>query len=221
VKGGIVVACTSIRAEWLADVVRHAQISIGRCSAPGTHGGTPAQDFVDGIVPPIFPLEHLIVRCLAIEIQFASPTLRPFVAISKQSGVTIDGVLSQAHLPPDEQLLLVGARAFELLRRHYADRITVISLAHTLGVSATAVKRAVSAITGVPIHRCLCRIRVDEAARRLRMSDVKIEAIALDVGFRSRRSLNRNFIATHGISPNEYRQRWLACSGGAFDPNAH
>ena len=101
--------------------------------------------------------------------------------------------------------LAVAAEA--LMRQRIAHGWTVQELADRLGVSREHLTRAFTARHGVPPHRFLTELRIQETCRRLRASDEPIKAIYHDLGFRSHTSFSRAFRRFHQLSPGEYREQ--------------
>jgi transcriptional regulator GlxA family with amidase domain len=95
----------------------------------------------------------------------------------------------------------------DVIGERFAEPLTIRDIAQRVGASTTAVKQAFSSIHGCSIHKYLCRVRVREAAKLLQITDMKVESIAIDVGFSNRKSLERNFAVTFGETPQQYRAR--------------
>ena len=75
-------------------------------------------------------------------------------------------------------------RLIDLIEKSYALRITLASLSKALRGG----------------------VRLEHAARYLR-DGLKIEAVALSVGYRSKKNLYRQFMRRFGVTPEVYRRR--------------
>ena len=51
-------------------------------------------------------------------------------------------------------------------------------------------------------------LRLEEAARLLRETDMPIDQVAFDVGLKSASGFYRNFLLSYGLTPNQYRQKY-------------
>lgn len=78
-------------------------------------------------------------------------------------------------------------------------------LGEQLGLSPRSLQRAMHS-AGTSLRNELTRVRVEVAARRLRESDDKIEAIASAVGFASLSAFAAAFRKRMGATPSAYRQ---------------
>jgi AraC-like DNA-binding protein len=76
--------------------------------------------------------------------------------------------------------------------------------------------------TGVTLRKVVAECRLDEAARLIEQGE-KIDAVVLQLGYRSRSSFGRRFQRRYGCSPGRFRDRPKrdhfddgACDAGAF-----
>ena len=123
------------------------------------------------------------------------------------------------HGLPDEktQEMARGVKAFmETSPEIYGYDFSLEKLAQQLGTHPRTASRAINDVFGVNFSTLLSQYRVKEACRRLSSDDysnVTIQAIATDVGFKSRTNFAAVFKKLTGLSPNEYQKKALA--GGA------
>jgi AraC family transcriptional regulator len=102
------------------------------------------------------------------------------------------------------------ARVTGVVRRMEQDAESphsVRELARDAGLSPYYFLRTFHSVTGVTPHQYLRRVRLRQAATRLRIERKKIVDIALDCGFDDISSFNRAFRAEFGVSPRAYRLR--------------
>jgi AraC family transcriptional regulator len=112
-------------------------------------------------------------------------------------------------LYPEHQLAWYAERidaARHLLHQRYAAEHQLASLAHSVGMSTFHFARVFSELVGVPPHRYLQRVRLDEAARRLYQGASVTEA-CLSSGFRNLSHFIRTFQRRFGASPGKHRSR--------------
>jgi len=78
-------------------------------------------------------------------------------------------------------------------------------LAADLGLSTSTLRRRVQEATGMPLHRFIRSLRMEEARRLLRRTDRSLARIADDLGFSDEYHFNREFSRLAGIPPGAYR----------------
>ena len=93
------------------------------------------------------------------------------------------------------------------MRRNVAQAISLEELVTISGMSRTNYIRMFESAMGTPPIKYLIELRIEEAGRLLRSTDLSITDIALDVGFSDSNYFSRRFRKTHGQSPREYRKR--------------
>jgi AraC-like DNA-binding protein len=100
------------------------------------------------------------------------------------------------------------ARAMNAIhKRGLEAECTVEDIAEEIGCSREHLTRVFSSATGVTPADYLLQHRLSEAARQLRVSGEKLDAIARRCGFSGANYFCRAFRKHTGVTPNEYRQR--------------
>lgn len=92
----------------------------------------------------------------------------------------------------------------------YDPDFSLDKLAADVGAHTRNVSRAVNEVFGINFSTMLSNYRVNEACRRLSSPDyanVTIQAIAADVGFKSRSNFIAVFRRQTGMPPNEYKKK--------------
>jgi AraC-like DNA-binding protein len=97
-------------------------------------------------------------------------------------------------------------RIVDFIENAYAQRITLKSLAGTFPQEPEALARMFKLIVGTTIHEYLTRVRLDHAAHLI-SHGVKIEAVALNVGYQSKKNFYRQFSRQFGVTPQTYGRR--------------
>ncbi len=92
------------------------------------------------------------------------------------------------------------------LREHYSQKLAVDSLAQHLRCSPTYLQRTFKEVTGFTLREYQSELRLREALRLLEESDLKIEAIARHVGYRSKKDLYKLVQDRVGRTPLEFRK---------------
>ncbi len=100
-------------------------------------------------------------------------------------------------------------RAREVLNAAFADRLTLQGVAAEVGCSPWQLSRDFTRVTGVRMHRYLCRLRVRAAVGMLlRRRD--LTALALSVGFSSHSHFTAAFRQEFGVPPSAVRVALMA-----------
>ncbi|WP_437687895.1 cupin domain-containing protein [Sorangium sp. So ce176] len=84
---------------------------------------------------------------------------------------------------------------------------SVSELARRSGTSRATLARRFAAEVGIAPHAYLTRLRMQEAAVRLRESDDGLASIAARVGYDSEFAFNRAFRRAMGVPPGQYRRQ--------------
>lgn len=113
------------------------------------------------------------------------------------------GVVPSRSDAPSAQPRIEELRQF--LDLHYAGQHTLEGLAKRAGLSRTALCRAFKTYTGKRVFDYLIERRIQAAMIRLRGSDDKVLAIALESGFHDLAYFNRKFKQIVGVVPSHYR----------------
>ncbi len=93
------------------------------------------------------------------------------------------------------------------VKQHYRTRIAIGPLARHVGCSPAYLQRTFKERTGFTLREYQSELRLQEALTLLLDSDLKIEAIAREVGYHSKKDLYRIVEARVGCTPLEFRKR--------------
>ena len=94
-------------------------------------------------------------------------------------------------------------RMLDVIERSYAEPITLDLLALSLDRQASYLGAVFRREQGVSMRQWLTRVRLDHAAELIR-DGVKIEAVALLVGYRSKKNFYRQFKRRFATTPLVY-----------------
>lgn len=103
----------------------------------------------------------------------------------------------------DEELL---TKVFLFIEHNYMGECSLEALSRAIGYNYSYLSRAFKAAIGLSFKEYVNIYRLDHACMLLTSTDTKIIECALESGFRTVNSFNRNFKERYGISPNEYRK---------------
>jgi len=96
-------------------------------------------------------------------------------------------------------------RALEFVHAHYAEPISIASLAADLGLDRKYLSSIFKEATGTPPQRYLVEYRMRKACEMLRGSGFAVGEIARSVGYEDALLFSKMFKRFSGVSPSEYR----------------
>jgi transcriptional regulator GlxA family with amidase domain len=177
-----VLSASTIRPEWLFRIAQRFQVWVGTVAEE-----SPAirQRQLTTLPPPATRLEALVLRGLTVELW------EHFERAERASD------------PANQSRLVHDAQRY--LEAHYAEHVTIAGMSRSLGCSRAQLTRTFRSSLGASVHDCLTEIRTRHAVYALRSSTEKVEAVALMVGYRSKKDLYRTIRATTGLTPKRLR----------------
>lgn len=95
-------------------------------------------------------------------------------------------------------------RIVEVIENEYGDVVTLRRLATEMGRQPAYLGRVFLKETGITVREYLTRVRL-EHAETLIIEGVKIEAVSLSVGYRSKKNFYQQFKRRYGMTPIPYR----------------
>lgn len=105
-------------------------------------------------------------------------------------------------------------RVTEHMQQHYSDALRVTALAELANLSVAQLERHFQRVFQLTPQQALTKLRIEAAMRHLH-GDERIADIGLACGFSDQSAFARQFKATVGMAPREYRAlhrdgRWVA-----------
>ena len=88
---------------------------------------------------------------------------------------------------------------------HIAEEITLADLAHAASFSPWYAHRLFRELTGVSPAEYIRKLRLTEAAKRLKSEKCRITELAMELGFESADGFTRAFTREFGMTPREYK----------------
>jgi AraC-like DNA-binding protein len=92
------------------------------------------------------------------------------------------------------------------LREHLANQWTVEEMAALVGLGTTAFTEKVRSYTGFSPMSYLINIRISEAIKLLKRTDINLTDVALDTGFYSSQHFSTTFKKLTGYTPSQFRK---------------
>jgi AraC-like DNA-binding protein len=212
-----------MQSTYITSVVRDIQLLAGR--EPGDESiRASARDVIQRLIDPVNPVEDALLRQLVLKIVvrmgdsrnrlmippdcdsrsfiqwLLAPQWRDF-ALGALSSLSIDNPTV-----PSGAMELVR-RAAQSVRFQVRGNLNVDVLAKQSFCHRRTLERAFRQVMGSSVHEFIVRERTLEAIRLIKSTDLKLEAVAFEVGFRSRTTLRRAIKATTGLTPAQLRER--------------
>jgi AraC-like DNA-binding protein len=106
------------------------------------------------------------------------------------------------------------ARPLEAMRDRPEHTFTVAELAELAGMSRTVFAARFMEAFAQPPFEFLTRLRLERAAQLLTSTELPVKGVAAQVGYASRSSFTRAFLATYGVAPKTFRDVTLRPSAG-------
>jgi AraC family transcriptional regulator len=97
------------------------------------------------------------------------------------------------------------ARAVELLRERFSERLTITQLAAEVGVHPVHLAREFRRFHDCTVGEYIRSLRIERACRQLRESDESLSAISCGAGFSDQSHFTRTFKHVIGMTPAQYR----------------
>jgi len=108
--------------------------------------------------------------------------------------------------PSTGDLKMAGLqRVSEWVRNHLEEDLSVATLSKIAGMTAPQLERKMKRVFKLGAAAYVRKVRIENAARLLRETDLSITEIALQCGYSEQSSLTRQFKATVGNPPAKYR----------------
>jgi AraC-like DNA-binding protein len=115
---------------------------------------------------------------------------------------------------------VVADQAASWLRKHFRERISAKELGEALNFHPVYIARCMKRQFGCSPMEYLLHYRLDQAKLLLLQTDLPVGQIAQEVGFQQAAYFTACFVKSEGVTPREYRRRFLQNPGAArLDPN--
>jgi AraC-like DNA-binding protein len=190
---------TWIRPEWLFLIVNRVQ---AMAASPEVGCVPPPPEKLSEVFRPESDLERKLAQSLFARLE--DEQNRWAARLPDPADPTID------ELPLDATPLSIAVgRAQSLLQADLARHWTLEALASRVGCNRTDLETGFRRNCYCTVHTYLVLQRVAAAKELLRTTAWRIQEVAKAVGFRSKVSLYENLRRTAGMTPDEYRRRWM------------
>jgi two-component system response regulator YesN len=110
-------------------------------------------------------------------------------------------------------------RMLDLIQTTYADPVTLATLSTVIGRQPRYLGRLFRQEVGMTVHESLTRVRLQRAAELI-SEGAKVEAVALAVGYRSKKNFYIQFKRHFETTPDVYGRHRRAASMALSHPDA-
>jgi transcriptional regulator GlxA family with amidase domain len=97
-------------------------------------------------------------------------------------------------------------QASHTVRDHLSECVRLSAVASVVGFSPCQFSRAFHASTGTTFRAYLMRVRIDEAMRLMRETEMSLRDVAIESGFGDQSSFSRAFARIQGTTPFRWRR---------------
>ena len=157
-------------------------------------------------VPPIRALAPLTARATAALAMAGDASWEEIGMTLAARTVALDRGSSQPPSAAGPGAAAAVARLVRTIQHDAAAPHDLRALARAARLSPYHFLRVFQAVTGVTPHQYILRLRLQQAAVRLRAESAKIVDVAFDCGFGDLSNFNRMFRAEFGVSPRIWRR---------------
>ena len=123
--------------------------------------------------------------------------------------LAISDYLEQNQLKDSPPVTGVVSKVIVYMNEHYADHISLESVAQALGYSANYLSHCIKNLYGLNFCSALAHIRIERARYLLSETSKSTTEVCYECGFGSERSFMRHFKEIIGFSPAEYRKKYF------------
>lgn len=125
-----------------------------------------------------------------------------FACLYRTSSQILSGMYS------NREEIVLGVR--DLLEKKYYAELSLEAVAAEYNISVSYLAHIFKEITGMSVMRCLLLIRVREAQKYLKQTNLQIREIAEKCGFNDVSNFGRTFRKETGCAPRQYRRAHFA-----------
>ena len=183
-----------VRRQWLSQVAEEFRV-LARATGGVDH------DSIRRIVtnwPPLSTLERLVIEGLVTELYTDNSGVLPAASNRHTSGEP--GTMAAG----EETALATRLRMF--IDDHYHEPLTMAKLCRVFRCSRSRLAAAFRSTYARTIHAYLTQRRTEAALNALRHSSTKIEVIAMETGYRSKKDFYRVVKSATGLTPRQVRR---------------
>lgn len=146
--------------------------------------------------------------CYYVE-RMRSIEVMPTEEEDKQENLEMLATLDEEALNPNrEENAAFREKLYQLCKEHnffQKEDLTRDDLANAMGTNHTYFTRKLKEATGLSFYDYINSLRIEESIELLMNTELSVEDIAMQCGFKSKSSFYRAFDKIHGCTPKEYK----------------
>jgi AraC-like DNA-binding protein len=120
--------------------------------------------------------------------------------------IGVTGISRDLNAPSDKAAGFVElAAALKHMQRHFAESLRIEDIAKKAGLSVYQFEQRVQRLFQMSPLQLLHKLRLDEATRLLRETDLTLADIAIETGWCDQSAFTRHFSRYAGMAPGRYR----------------
>jgi AraC-like DNA-binding protein len=120
--------------------------------------------------------------------------------------IGVTGISRDLHAPGDKVTGYAElATVLEYMRRHFAESLRIEDIAKKAGLSVYQLEQRVQRLFQMSPLQLLHKLRLDEATRLLRETELALGEIALQTGWCDQSAFTRHFSRYAGLAPGKFR----------------
>ena len=157
---------------------------------------------------PIIPLDmEVLLPVLQIALQERyHPSNFSDIVIKNCLSIILTHLLRNAELEPiDDRHMSAVQAILRYCGQHYTEDVTLETIAQNTHMSKYYISHLFSKEIGISFPEYINTLRIRDAEKLLKSSDMSITEVAFSVGFNSLRSFNRHFFAQTGMTPRQVK----------------
>ena len=104
-------------------------------------------------------------------------------------------------------------KASEYITKHLSEEIDIDELCRTVNISKSHLYRVFNGETGMPINQYINKLRIEKSLNLLRLTNMTIQEISSQMGFKNQLYFSRVFSDYIGVPPSQYRKMKLFMAG--------
>ena len=116
---------------------------------------------------------------------------------------------SASYMEADTDSRTLLFRIFRFIQKNYNGECSLEELSQSTGYDYSYLSRYFKRLAGISFNEYVNKVRISHACYLLTNDNMSIFELSEECGFKSLRSLNRNFLKVVGVTPTEYRRMKL------------
>ncbi|WP_020619004.1 response regulator transcription factor [Paenibacillus daejeonensis] len=118
---------------------------------------------------------------------------------------TLSMMMDELEASPVDRHIEIVNEVCDIIQKNYGDIISIDRLAELIFLSPNYLRTIFKEVTGKTLNEYVTQIRMDQACRMLKETNIRVQEIAKRVGYESPSYFGAVFFKRTGLTPNSYR----------------